>query len=72
MIEDDDIKEHSKLSSDLSDQTQLTLMTSSMAKVKLNVKDFHAPKVGPIITSSMIGNPVSKSSLSILKQSLPA
>ena len=51
---------------------ELTLMTSSMAKAKLSAKDVHAPKMGPVLTASMIGNSVSKSALSILKQSLPA
>ena len=50
----------------------LTVMTSSMAKAKLSAKDVHAPKMGPVLTASMIGNSVSKSALSILKQSLPA
>ena len=52
---------------------QLSLMTSSMARVKLTkTDDIHAPKLGPTLTASMISAPLSKSSLSILKQSLPA
>ena len=50
----------------------LSLMTSSMARVKLNTKEnIHTPKLGPTLTASFVTNPVSKSSLSILKMSLP-
>lgn len=52
---------------------EMSLMTSSMGRVKLSQKeDMHALKLGPAMTASMISMPVSKNSLSLLKQSLPA
>ena len=72
-LDDRKDNEESPTSPSLPDDQHLSLMTSSMAKVKLRAKEnIHVPKLGPSLTATMIGNPISKSSLSILKQSLPA
>jgi WD40 repeat protein len=69
------ISENGETALERSDATtsQLSLMTSSLSRVKLSrTDDIHAPKLGPTLTASMISAPASKSCLSILKQSLPA
>jgi hypothetical protein len=72
-VDDEDRKLNERPETIASQPAEISLMTSSMGRVKLSQKeDMHALKLGPALTSSMISMPVSKNALSLLKQSLPA
>ena len=72
-VEDGDRKINERPEVITSQPAEISLMTSSMGRVKLSQKeDMHALKLGPALTASMISMPVSKNALSLLKQSLPA